>query len=322
MPFIVACQQGRSGCTVSPMKTKWILASVVMIATMVGFWLLRPFGNGAGLLGSSAHSLTEMILIIGPRPPGSEGLVKARELITKELEAAGWSVLSQEFERDTPNGKVKFKNLRARFVKEGDPWKGTCKGLLCAHLDSKTFNDRTFLGADDAASACAAIVVIGKQLAEKKPELAKRIELVFFDGEEGFAEDMTILDGLYGSRQYANLWRSSDSKPQFGILLDMIGHKDLSIRIPSDSPEDLAKRMFSAAKEEGVAGQFGTAPETILDDHLPLNLVGIPTLDIIGDFPSKAWWHNTGDNATIVSADSLGISIGVVLRMLDGLLEK
>ena len=59
-----------------------------------------------------------------------------------------------------------------------------------------------------------------------------------------------------------------------------------------------------------------------MDDHLPLNLIGIPTLDIIGDFSKTNWWHTAGDSAGIISADSLNISIGVVLGMLDELLEK
>ena len=304
------------------MKTKWILASLLLVATVAAYWFLRPTGNGSAVLGAKAHELTGEMLAIGPRPPGSEGLDKVRALVTRRLEAAGWSVVSQEFERETPIGKVKFKNLRARFAKDGDPWAKPVKGLLCAHIDSKYFKDKVFLGADDAASACAAVVVIGTKLAEDKPEMAKQLELVFFDGEEAFAKDMTILDGLYGSRHYANQWRGRDDKPEFGILLDMIGHKDLSIRIPADSPENLAARMFASAKEEGVSSHFGTAPGPIMDDHLPLNLVGIPTLDIIGDFTRRQWWHTTGDNGAIISPQSLGISIGVVVRMLDGLLEN
>lgn len=304
------------------MKTKWMLLSLLAIASAVAFWLLGKPGDGSRF-GIQAHSLTEEILAYGPRPPESDALAKVKGHLAKELEAAGWVVGLQEFERDTSIGKVKFSNLRARFPQgEGDPWKRRVEGILCAHVDSKLFKDREFLGADDAASACAAAVVIAKHLAAKKPEQAAKLEIVLFDGEEAFALNMTILDGLYGSRHYANTWRSRDDKPKFGILMDMVGHKDLSIRIPSDSPKHLAELMFSEAKEQGVGGHFGTAPGEILDDHVPLNLVGIPTIDIIGDFTNKAWWHTTGDSAAIISAESLGISIGVVLGMLDELLDN
>lgn len=317
----MTCNHDAKRCRVCPVKTKWILACLLLAATLAASWFLRPQDAGK-ILGTEAHALTGEILALGPRPPGSEGLDKARALLAKELEATGWSVKLQEFEQDTPIGKIRFVNLRARFSKQGDPWKATPEGLLCAHLDSKYYENMDFLGADDAASACAAAVEIAKHLSRKHPDQAAKLELVLFDGEESFTDDMTMFNALYGSRHYANLWRRSDEKPRFGILLDMIGHKDLAIRIPSDSPENLAKLMFSAAEKEGVSRYFGTAPGPIIDDHVPLNLVGIPTLDIIGDFANKRWWHTPGDNASIVTPESLGISISVVLRMLDELLDE
>jgi hypothetical protein len=277
--------------------------------------------TGSTALGQPALELTTEILAYGPRPPASEALAKVKDHLAAELKAAGWETTLQEFERDTPIGKVKFSNLRARLPVEGqDTWERDIEGLICAHIDSKYFKNKKFLGADDAASACAAVVEIGKHLTENKPEQANQIEIVLFDGEEAFAENMTIMDGLYGSRYYANQWRTLDNKPKFGILLDMVGHKDLSIRIPSDSPKHLAELMFQAAKKEGESSRFGTAPGSIMDDNLPLNLVGISTLDIIGDFANKPWWHTPGDNAAIISAESLDISIRVTLRMLDELL--
>lgn len=304
------------------MKTKWILPLLLLAAVAIGLsmWKEKKIASG---LGQPALELTNEILAYGSRPPGSEALDKVKAHLATELKTAGWQTTLQEFERDTPIGKVKFSNLRARLPQKGkDTWKRDIKGILCAHIDSKYFKNKKFLGADDAASACAAIAEIGKYLAENKPNKANQIEIVFFDGEEAFAENMTILDGLYGSRYYANKWRTLDNKPKFGILLDMVGHEDLTIRIPSDSPKHLAKLMFEAAKKEGVSSHFGTAPGPIMDDHLPLNLVGIPTLDIIGDFANKPWWHTPGDNAAIISAESLDISISVTLRMLDELLAE
>lgn len=304
------------------MKSKRVLLTLLLAAAVVAFWFL---GKPADInkFGKSAQALTNEILTFGPRPPGSEALDQVRSFLSKELEAVGWAVELQEFERDTIVGKIKFANLRARF-RNGDqnPWQRKIDGLLCAHVDSKLYKDKIFLGADDAASACAALVVIAKHLATEKPEQAAKLELVFFDGEEAFAENMTVLDGLYGSRHYANTWRTRDDKPEFGILLDMIGHKDLSIRIPSDSPKKLAELMFSVAEKQEVGSYFGTAAGTIMDDHVPLNLIGIPTLDIIGDFSRSSWWHTSGDNADIISPESLSITIGVALGMLDELLEK
>ncbi|MES2981289.1 MAG: M28 family peptidase [Verrucomicrobiota bacterium] len=304
------------------MKSNRFLLALILAIAVVAFWFLgRP--DNTSKLGNDAQALTGEILTFGPRPPGSEALNQVRSLLSKELEASGWVIELQEFERDTSVGKIKFANLRARF-RHGDanPWQRKIDGLLCAHVDSKFYKDKVFLGADDAASACAALVVIAKHLAAEKPEQAAKLELVFFDGEEAFSKSMTALDGLYGSRHYANTWRTRDDKPKFGILLDMIGHKDLSIRIPSDSPKHLAELMFSKAKEQNVSSHFDTSNATIMDDHVPLNLIGIPTLDILGDFTRSAWWHTPGDNSDIISSKSLSISIAVTLGMLDELLNE
>jgi len=279
-------------------------------------------GRSSPQFGQEAFEQTRAILEHGPRPPGSEALDAVRKLVRDELEAAGWATEGQRFERITPIGEITFENVRARFrTGDGDPWQRQVKGLLCAHIDSKYYTDRHFVGADDAASACAAIVVIARYLARSRPAQAANLELVFFDGEESIREDMTLMDGLYGSRHYANLWRARDDKPRFGIVLDMIGHKNLSIRLPGDTPPDLKELVFEAARKEKAERYFGMAAGPILDDHVPLNHVGIPTVNLIGDFTRKGWWHTPSDNLNIISGDSLDISIRVTLRMLDELLK-
>jgi Zn-dependent M28 family amino/carboxypeptidase len=189
-----------------------------------------------------------------------------------------------------------------------------------------------FLGADDAASACGAILEIAAILAQGEPDLARQVELVFFDGEEAFGDSITLFDGLYGSRFYATEWRTRPDKPEFGIVLDMIGHKDLRIELPSDTPEDLRDAVLAAAKAERAAGHFAIAPGSFLDDHVPLIMAGIPTVDIIGRFAVGAepsgkpihvpWWHTTGDSLELISVESLDISIRVTLRVLREKLGK
>ncbi len=303
------------------MKPKTILAILLLAATFALFWLFKPKPISSSL-GEESLALTNEILSFGPRPPGSAELDSVRSHLGGILESSGWDVRHQVSEQQTPIGKIVFKNLRARLkIGDGDPWKRQITGLLCAHIDSKYFEGKTFLGADDAASACAAVVTIGNYFAKNNPQLGSQIEIVLFDGEEAFQENMTILDGLYGSRSYANGWRGRHDKPTFGILLDMIGHKDLQIRIPADSPPHLAELMFETAKKQGVATHFGTAPGPIMDDHVPLNLVGIPTIDVIGDFMNKPWWHTAGDNSAIISKESLSISIHLVIEMLEELIQ-
>ena len=298
-----------------------IILLVVLAVAGGGYWWQR--GTGTAKLGQAAYAQTAAILVHGPRVAGSPAIKAVRDHLKNQLEMAGWITAEQAFERGTPAGNVHFVNLLARYpAGTGDPWARPVRGVLCAHLDSKPFKDQHFLGADDAASACAAIVEIARFLARERPSHASQLELVLFDGEESMGANITPLDGLYGSRHYANQWRARTDKPQFGILLDMIGHDNLAIRLSADTPPDLKERVLAAARAEQAERHFGMAPGPIIDDHVPLISAGIPTVDLIGEFGRGGWWHTPADNLKIISAKSLDISIRVTLRMLAGWLDK
>lgn len=303
------------------MKPRLLLATLLLAALAAGLWFwLRPVP--AGTHGRNAMDHTRSILLLGPRPPGSPALEQTRTLLGSELAKSGWTCREDAFERTTPAGRIRFANLRARHGDASDPsvWDRPAEGLLACHIDSKLIPGMRFLGADDAASAAGAILEIARVLAENHRGQARRLELVFFDGEEAFGENITPLDGLYGSRHYAATHLRGEAKPRFGIVLDMIGHRNLSIRIPSDTPEALATTLFDSARALGFARHFGTAPGPIIDDHVPLQLAGVPSIDIIGDFSRGGWWHTPKDNLHLLSEESLEISIRVTLEMLRRLL--
>jgi len=301
-----------------------LIAAVVIAAAV--FYGLRLRSSADGHFGKNAYQHTAAILAIGPRPAGSQGLAKVRAYVKGELEKSGWSVKEQTFKRQTIKGEVEFVNLRARYAPKGtDAWNGSREGILCAHIDSKDIPGMEFLGADDAASACGAIVEIARHLSETNRPQAEKLELVFFDGEEGFSDTITTLDGLFGSREYVSLWRGQAQKPRFGILLDMIGHNNLKISLPGDSPAFLKEQLLAAADQENAKKHFSVSDYSITDDHVPLNQVGIPTIDVIGDFSNFDWWHNkkgAKDDLSVISAESLDISIRVTIRTLDRLLGK
>ncbi len=277
--------------------------------------------------GAKAYQHTANIIKIGPRPIESVGHKKTQDYITKQLNQCGWAVRKQSFKVKTPLGMRGFTNLIGRRVNGTEP-----KILLAAHFDSKMIDG--FVGADDAASSVAALLEIAENLPKQDPALAGSIELVFFDGEESLKRENDIkpgVDGFYGSEYYAEALNNDldgekkfyKKRPAFGILLDMIGHKNLSIRIPSDTPYALLKSYFDVVDKHGLEYPFGVSRAPIGDDHLALNNVAkVPTIDIIGDFPRKSWWHTTNDNMDIISQRSLSTSIQFTLELINSHLKK
>lgn len=311
------------------MKRKVTFTLILVTVIAGGFWLWAKMSEPTDAHGKAAYAHTEAILNCGPRPADSEGLKKAQRYISQELAKHGWSTISQSLKRTTPIGEKTFVNLIARYQPGElssleDLKKIPTKGILGAHLDSKLIPGiPDFLGADDAASACGLIIELAEHLGKNHPELAKQLELVFFDGEEAFGENITPSDGLYGSRAYSFTLYDRKPKPQFGIVLDMVGHKDLKIAVPKDTDPALYQSLMNAANIHGYQKHFGMAKGGIIDDHYYINKAGIPAIDIIGaDFNHSHWWHQEGDDLELISAESLSISYHVTMTMLEELLNK
>jgi glutaminyl-peptide cyclotransferase len=240
--------------------------------------------------------------------------------IEKILTESGWTVQRQTFTDDTPKGAIEFTNIRARFVgssaDSGDAvWKRPTQVLLASHYDTKRYETIDFVGANDPGSSIAALLEIAR-ITAAKPDLARRLELVFFDGEEAFVS-YTPNDGLFGSRHYAQQYRKWPEEIQFdaGILLDMVGDKDLNVRIPSNSPAELTTHLLVAASELGTRKFFGTSPTALTDDHVPLNGAGLPTIDVI-DFDYK-YWHTGSDTIDKLSPESLETVGQAVVLMVE-----
>lgn len=251
--------------------------------------------------GERAFAHVRKLVELGPRPPASPAIEAARVYITSELERNGWRVARQSWTEETPRGRVPFTNLIAT---RADAKSGArAKFLVASHYDTKTFDTIRFVGANDGGSSTGALLELARVLATDPP-LAARTELVFFDGEEAY-EAFTETDGLYGSRYFARQLTDEKRTGDFrgGILLDMIGDKDLGVTLPPDSPEQLARGIFTAAEAVQARDHFTYFGGGITDDHTPLNAAGIPTIDLIDfDFPA---WHTAEDTLDKISAKSL-----------------
>jgi len=259
--------------------------------------------------GEKAFAHVQRLVDFGPRPAGSEAIEKSRQYIEDQLRRFGWQVKRQAFSDDTPRGKVEFVNLIAEFP--GGSSNAAPSFLLCSHYDTKTFDAIKFVGANDGGSSTGLLLELARVIAQH-PNLAVKVELVFFDGEEAY-DHFSETDGLYGSRYFAK-HLAGHRQFRSGILFDMVGDRSLDVTLPADSPSEMARDIFAAAEALKLRNYFTYLDREMIDDHSPLNAIGIPTIDVIDfDYP---WWHTKADTIDKISAQSLQIVGSVALYYL------
>ena len=266
--------------------------------------------------GEKALAQVQQLVDLGPRPSGSEALEKSRLYIEEQLHRSGWQVTRQAFADETPRGRIQFVNLIAQFPEKRN---AAPLFLLCSHYDTKTFDAIKFVGANDGGSSTGLLLELARVIGQH-PNLAAKIELVFFDGEEAY-DRFSETDGLYGSRHFAKQLEGNSAK-QFrgGILFDMVGDRSLDVTLPADSPPEMARDIFATAEALKLRSYFTYLDREMIDDHSPLNAVGIPTIDVI-DF-DYSWWHTAGDTIDKISAKSLQIVGSVALYYLSEIALK
>ncbi len=268
--------------------------------------------------GENAYTHCAAICALGPRPSGSAAYTAQLEYLEQHLRRAGWQVRREAF---SPLPGMRMVNLHASFGES----KATRPLLISCHIDTKA-GIPGFIGADDGASAAAAMLEAARILAARHPEWAQQAELIFFDGEEAFGRHMNEQDGMYGSKHDVSrrLVQGEGSLPRWQINLDMVGGRDLLIAIPLvDTTEAMVAQYERAADSLGLPPERWTAyPGSYLDDHLPYVQAGVDSLNLIAWFQGGGWWHTTRDNMSRISARSLEESGRMLLQLCRQLLSE
>lgn len=253
----------------------------------------------------------------GPRVPGSVAHDECLKYYVKFFTDLGVKPELQRFTALSYTGSfIPMTNVIVRFKGTGS--KGC---ILAAHWDSRPWADKDtskdaqnkpILGANDGASGVAVLMEIANHLKKKKPKYD--VTIVLFDGED-YGVEGDYSNYLLGSKYYAK--NLSSPLPNFGILLDMVGDSVLKIYKEGYSVKfapALVDTIFSIAKRLNYTAFIPAVKHYIIDDHLPLNEIGIPTIDIIS-FEYK-YWHTLEDTPDKCSAKSLEIVGTVVLHLL------
>lgn len=251
----------------------------------------------------------------GPRPPGSPAHLQTRDYLYGELKKHADAVTLQEFKHSRNGQSLAMWNIIAHFGDQTRP--GV---LLCAHWDTRPTADqeldpadrkKPILGANDGASGVAVLVELARLFNQKPP--AVPVTLVLFDGED---LGPTAKDMFLGSRHFAASL-GDKSKYRYGILLDMVGDKELEIYREGNSEaaaEPIVRKVWTTAFSLGYRQFRNAVKYTVSDDHVPLIEAGVPCIDVI-DF-DYAWWHTLDDTVDKCSPESLKVVGNTIARVI------
>ncbi|QHI68822.1 M28 family metallopeptidase [Tichowtungia aerotolerans] len=277
-----------------------------------------PAGS-SGFDGAKAFAETEELVAIRPRDAGTGGARRAAVHLERKLKEFGLKTKIDTFTEETPDGKRIFNNVLGRL-----PGKTPRLIVLGSHFDTKSGISPDFEGANDSGSSSGVLLELARVLSEKGPYETEFL-VAFFDGEE-CSREYAPNDGLHGSRRLAQQIAEGGGVPHVEavIVLDMIGDADLNVTVPRNSSQTLIKELFFAAHEVGTRSVFSLGKGSILDDHVPFLLAGMPAIDVIdfefGSAPGlNDYWHTTEDSMDKLSAGSMQTIGDTVLRMIENL---
>ena len=254
----------------------------------------------------------------GPRVPNMPGHDVIREYMLRELRATTDRVDTQDFVWEVRGTNLNMSNVFGVFGPDAPG-----KVVLAAHWDSRPQADQDpnpanhqtpIPGANDGASGVAVLLEVARVLQAAPPPVG--VIILMLDGEDyGPGIDAMFLGARYWAPHMV------PERPAWGILLDMIGDRDLHIPREAQSQARAGAvndRVWQAAQQLGRAEFENTMGSAILDDHVPILDQGVPMIDLI-DFsygPRHSWWHTLEDTPDKCSPDSLAAVGQVVLRTL------
>ena len=260
---------------------------------------------------------------LGPRNPGSEGHEKCLAYLAAELSKTADLLNMQRFEftDELIDSTYELTNIIASF-NVSPP--NNRRILLTAHWDTRPFADKDpepanrltpIPGANDGASGVAVLLEIAAVLKQNPPPIG--VDVVLFDGEDYGKTEVNDLEHFFlGSKHFTKTMGAY--KPEFAILLDMVGSKSAQFHIEGFSFEYApmyVRRIWETAQDLGFSSFVNHTGPRINDDHLILNRAGIPAVDIIDishtgiNYP---YWHTLSDTPDQCSPETLA-QIGTLL---------
>ena len=279
----------------------------------------------------SAYSNVKSQVDFGPRVPGTEGHSKCAQYLVNKLKHYGAdSIIEQKTTVTAFNGdKLPINNIMGQFNKSAQK-----RVLLLAHWDTRPWADedpdesrrqQPIPGANDGGSGVGVLLEVARCLQIEKPSIG--VDILFVDAEDygqngGEDEHSWCLGTQYWTMHHPY---PTGEMPIYGILLDIVGGIDARFHREMASQRfapSIVNKVWSMASASGYGTTFlNEMGGGIIDDHVYVNGVGIPCIDIIennneqtGSFPST--WHTHADNMSNISRQSLKAVGQTVLNVI------
>ena len=285
----------------------------------------------------SAYAYIEQQCAYGARVPGTEAHERCGDYLAAKFRSMGLEVTEQTGNAVTCDGKSHtLRNIIASAAPERED-----RILICAHWDCRPWadndpdstNHRTpVAGANDGASGVAVMLEAARHIVTCQPTVG--VDFICFDLEDyGIpywieADPMDEMQSwCIGSQYWATHPHKTGYKARFGILLDMVGGQGARFYQEGFSLQfarNIVNQVWDTANRAGY-GDFFPKQEGgfVTDDHLPINqLTGIPTIDIIGNYPDFSassfgpTWHTVNDVPTHIDRNTLKAAGQTLLQVI------
>lgn len=277
----------------------------------------------------------------GPRPLGSEAHEKAKDYLLAEMKKYADETVTQTFRYHN----LPVTNVVGIFYPAGSTAPAKNPVLLLTHWDSRPIADGPYsstikrgvnyrygpqgwnqtnpiMAANDGASGPAIMLQLAKMFKQHKPPVG--VVMLLDDGEDygDFHANNNAGDGVeLGSRYFAQHYKEDKrfGFPDYGILLDMVGGKDLVLpieRISLRSAPGTLTKVYRAGENLGYRSVFRSDLEfEVEDDHIALIKAGMKVIDLIPYFGDSApagvagytYWHTLEDTVDKCSPNALKV---------------
>jgi len=295
----------------------------------------------------SAYAYVAKQVAFGPRVPNSAAHVRTGDWVVSKFKSYGLTVREQPFEAIAFDGKMlRSRNIIAQFQPQA-----ARRVTIFTHWDTRPFADKDkdkknapFDGASDGASGVGIALEMARLLAAQPDSLtpAVGVDFILFDAED-YGYDSSTQGELknqlaalesqggsswcLGSQYWAKNMVPANYKPNYGILLDMVGAKNAKFSREDTSLQnarDVVDKVWNVAAQIGFSDffLFQDSPG-ITDDHVFTNKAGVRTIDIIdhlpvGDDYFPAYHHTTDDNLSVIDKRTLKAVGQTVLQTIYG----